>query len=285
MSDNKLYVGVDAGGTCCRARLVDSNGVILSTATGGPANFYQHGLEAVKNIETLIENCCRQASVSLTDIAVGLGAAGAELPESKELLKNWQHPYKNLVYVNDAHIACLGAHSVNGAILIVGTGLAGYRVSAKESELISGWGFPLADIGSAAWLGLRAIQQTLYTVEQVSEPSELTHQVLEFFDNDPRSIVSWAKLARSTDYGQLAPMVTYNWQNDSNSSIIIEQQIEYLSSLCVRLHGKEQLNVALMGGLSEFVGHILPTSVQRYLTLPQSDALDGAIRLIKEQCL
>ncbi|HAB26036.1 MAG TPA: N-acetylglucosamine kinase, partial [Pantoea sp.] len=34
------YLGIDGGGTRCRARLIDAQGKVLAQAEGGPANVF-----------------------------------------------------------------------------------------------------------------------------------------------------------------------------------------------------------------------------------------------------
>ena len=55
----------------------------------------------------------------------------------------------------DAYIAALAAHSGSpGAVIIVGTGSVGYRIEAAgHCRLVGGWGFPIGDEGSGAWIG------------------------------------------------------------------------------------------------------------------------------------
>ena len=61
MSKNELFLGVDGGGTRCRARLCDASGLKLAEAQAGPANI-RLGL--------------REAFASVLDVTLKLPRAG-----------------------------------------------------------------------------------------------------------------------------------------------------------------------------------------------------------------
>lgn len=78
-----LFLGVDGGGTKCRAVLVDSNNTVLGVGEGGPANPY-HGVERTyESIMNATDIALRNAGLTpkhKANIVAGLGLAGVHLP-------------------------------------------------------------------------------------------------------------------------------------------------------------------------------------------------------------
>ncbi|MFY0664779.1 MAG: hypothetical protein JXQ97_09135 [Natronospirillum sp.] len=282
------YVGIDGGGTQCRARLVDHRGTVLAETSGGSANVYQHAEGAVVNIEATVRQAFKQANLPtdlLSQAAVGMGLAGAELPESQAFLAQWQHPFAAIKVQNDAHIACLGAHNgQDGGLVIVGTGIVGWAIVDQQPTMLDGWGFPLADQGSGAWLGLRAIQETLRASDKIRPSTPLTKRILAHFDNQPRTIPGWASTARSGDFGQFARwIVEARAHADPLAISLLREQAEAVGLLVQRLADMNIDRIALLGGLGPFVGTELVSHLRPLIVPAQQDALTGALLMIKNE--
>ncbi len=284
---NDLFIGVDGGGTSCRARLTDAQGQLLAEAKAGPANVYQNAPGSLDSIMTAINQCLTQAGLSQDDhgrIHVGMGLAGAEITVAHNFLADWQHPFKTLVFQNDAHTACLGAHQgENGAMLIVGTGIKGWLIRDDHIWSCTGWGFPLADQGSGAWLGLRLLQETLDACDGLRPHSEATEEVLSKFAGDPSNISVWAATAKSGDYGQFAPLVVYGQpKGDLVAKKIMQEQAAIVSRILDRMLAQQPGKIALLGGLIPFVKDNLPAHYHQWLVEAQGDAMDGALQMIRK---
>ncbi len=122
MADS-LFVGIDGGGTNCRARLRDARGTLLGEGRGGPANVRLGGETVMASILTACRTAFATAGLAETDFRrahVGLGLAGAIGPDDGTLLAG--HPFASAVLDTDAYTAWLGAFRGGpGAILIIGT--------------------------------------------------------------------------------------------------------------------------------------------------------------------
>lgn len=288
MSKFSFYAGVDAGGTQCRVRLTDPAGQRLAETTGGPANLYQQGEQAFRHITVAIDQALASAGfahIPHERVAVGIGAAGAELPESQALVNQWQHPFGRVVVQNDAHTACLGAHKgADGGLVIVGTGIVGWSIQGSASQMLDGWGFPLADQGSGAWLGMRALQETLRSSDGIRSPSPLTARILAHFGQMPRRISSWASTAKSADYGFFARwVVEAAADGDPLAAGLRQEQADAVSLLLHRLIDLGVERIALLGGLAPFVEAVLATGLKAHLVPPQQDALTGALLMVRSE--
>jgi N-acetylglucosamine kinase-like BadF-type ATPase len=160
-----LFVGVDGGGTGCRARIQDADGSLLGTGIAGPAALRLGIDRALTEVEKACHSAIHEAGLdsnALNSVHAAVGLAGVGRKGALEQLTLRQHPFSSVVYVNDATIACIGAHGGrDGGIVIVGTGSVGFAVVGGQEIRVGGYGFPISDEGSGADVGLHAIRLAL----------------------------------------------------------------------------------------------------------------------------
>ena len=73
------YLGIDGGGTRCRARIEDENGKVLGAASSGPATTRIGFEKAWRSIMEATEAAAEQAGLPREDFArmhAGIGLAG-----------------------------------------------------------------------------------------------------------------------------------------------------------------------------------------------------------------
>jgi glucosamine kinase len=93
-----------------------------------------------------------------------------------------------VVVTHDAHAALIGAFGPDepGCLLISGTGsICIIRSPGDQMVLAGGWGWPLGDEGSGAWVGMIAVRRVLGGLQR-KEPDRLTDCVLSGLEIDPR---------------------------------------------------------------------------------------------------
>lgn len=278
-----LYLGVDGGGTHCRARLVDANGQTLGEAFSGSAN-PRIGIEAAwKNIMDACLQACAQANIAPSDyqnIHLGLGLAGANQTLEQELVLAQACPFASRHLLSDAHAACLGAFSGrNGALLIFGTGSCGLNYQDGQFDVIGGWGFPLSDQGSGARIGLSALEMSLAALDSLAESSALTREINHSFLNDAAQYVLFQnRQPLPREYGAFAPLVfKHAADGDVVALKIIEQQLQWALSYLDCLIAKGANKIALTGGVADALKPYFPASYGEYLCDAEGDAMEGAI--------
>lgn len=282
-SQARLFAGVDGGGTKCRVRLRDADGQLLSQAEGGPANI-RLGLNMVwVNILDALGQALRQAGQpeAWDRVAIGLGLAGiADAEDVARTLKAGPR-FARIDAASDAHTACLGAFSGrDGAILISGTGSAGYAWVGGKACPVGGWGFEVCDYGSAADLGREAIRIALQAVDGLAPKSAFTDAMLRHFGGQPADIVHWVTTAKPRDYGALAPMImSFANQNDIVAVPLVEKQAHDIGRYIARLIELGADKVCLVGGMAPVFTPWLSPAARSALAEPEQDALDGAILL------
>jgi glucosamine kinase len=281
-----LFVGVDGGGTGCRARIEDAKGCLLGTGIAGPAALRIGVDRALGEVEKACRVALEEAGLgsdALSSVYAGVGLAGVGRKGVLEQLVLRPHPFRSVIYAHDATIACIGAHSArDGGIVIVGTGSVGFAVVGGREVRVGGYGFPISDEGSGADLGLHAIRLALRAYDKRAVETSLTHDVMMRFHNDPFEAVAWMDNATATDYAIFAPLVMRHADaGDPVARRIIRDAAEQIDELVRRLSDCGASRVALLGGLASSMQPWLAPDVQRRLVPVEGDAVDGALHLAR----
>jgi glucosamine kinase len=280
------FLGVDGGGTGCRARVEDAQGKVLGQGLSGPATT-RLGVEAAwasiaKAFGAAIEEA-GFAPAETAKIHAGVGLAGIGRKGALEALRAIAHPFAGIDFVSDGIGSCLGAHSgQDGAIVIAGTGSIGLGFVEGRDLRAGGYGFPISDEGSGADLGLKAVQLAWRAHDGRHERTALLAEVMQRFAGDPMEAVAWMDRASATDYAALAPMVMRHAdQGDPVGRRIVQGAAEQIDTLVRVLFEKGAPRVTLLGGLASPLEPWLSPDVRRRLKPADGDAVSGAIILAK----
>ncbi len=285
-----LFVGVDGGGTGCRARIEDADQRLLGTGIAGPAALRLGIDRALGEVEKACRAAAEEAGIefqALKSAHAAVGLAGVGRKGALEELMQRAHPFRSVVYVNDATIACIGAHAArDGGIVIVGTGSVGYAVIGEREVRVGGYGFPISDEGSGADLGLHAIRLALRAYDERALGSSLTRDVMARFHDDPFDAVAWMDRATATDYATFAPLVMRHADTgDPVARRVVRDAGEQIDELVRRLFECGATRIALLGGLASSMQPWLSPDVQRRLVPVEGDAIDGALLLARRNCV
>jgi len=285
-----LFVGVDGGGTGCRARIEDAKGNLLGGGIAGPAALRIGVDRALTEVEKACSAAAEDAGLKadvLSSMHAAVGLAGVGRKGALEELLLRPHPFRSVIYAHDATIACIGAHGArDGGIVIIGTGSVGFAVVDGREARIGGYGFPISDEGSGADLGLHAIRMALRAYDERAVGTSLTRDVMLRFHNDPFEAVAWMDHANATDYATFAPLVMRH--ADSGDPIargIIREAAEQIDELVRRLCEFGAPRVALLGGLATSMQPWLAPDVQRRLVPVEGDAVGGALHLARRAAM
>src|SRR5215510_14416225 len=190
-----LYLGVDGGGSRCRARIEDEHGAVPGVGGSGPATTRLGVDDAWRSIMRACTAAAEQAGLRREDFAqmhAGIGLAGFSRRGAEAALKEIVHPFASVCFISDGLAACLGAHSgADGAIVVAGTGSIGVGLIGGSELRFGGYGFPISDEGSGADIGLQVIRLALRAADARGEGSPLLDEVLGAFDRDAYQAVAW----------------------------------------------------------------------------------------------
>lgn len=288
MNNDKFLIGIDGGGTRCRARLESLDGRVLGEGVSGPANV----MRCLTTAKASIQHACEQAiassgmTIASDQLLVGAGLAGANVPSALHNTLQWQHPFAEFKVISDLHAACIGAHAGGeGAVIICGTGSSGTRYQGGRFADLGGHGFLVGDIGSGAWLGLQSIQHTLQVLDGIRTPDSLAAAVLEHLQcDDALALVQVCASYTARDYAALAPCIV-PLVNDPTSfaSALFRQGVAYLQNLAQQLVLDTSLPLCLIGGLSHIYKAHFSAAIQRHLVDCQQCPEQGAIHFMKQQ--
>jgi glucosamine kinase len=283
---NVLLLGVDGGGTSCRARLCAFSGEVLGEATTGPANL-RLGLEqsffAVVDAATQALEQAGFSPAHLARVVACLALAGASEPTDLAAAQDFPHPFRKAVVITDAHAACLGAHGQrDGGVIVAGTGTVGWAVLRGQTHRVGGWGLPVSDEGSGAWLGCEAVRRVLWALDGRLAWSGLLRALAAEFGNDPHVIVRWTHTASPRDFAALAPRVfDHAARGDPIAGELIGLAARHIDALAARLIEAGTTRLALVGGCAPFLEPWLGETTKSYLIKPSGDALQGALQLAR----
>lgn len=285
-TEARYFLGIDGGGTGCRARIVDEAGRILGEGKAGPATTRIGIAEAWASVSQAASIAAAEADLGPDDLArteAGIGLAGLSRRGALETLNALPNPFRSRRFISDAAAACLGAHSgQDGAIVIVGTGSIGVGFLAGVHVRVGGYGFPVSDEGSGADIGLKALQQALRAHDGRIEETPLLAALLDRFNRDPMDIIGWMDKATATDYATLAPDVLLRAnQGDAAARAIIRTAAEAIDGLARTLFARGADRLTMLGGLAAPLEPWIAPDVRRRLKPADGDAMAGAIFLAR----
>ncbi|MFT4089567.1 MAG: BadF/BadG/BcrA/BcrD ATPase family protein [Asticcacaulis sp.] len=278
------FIGIDGGGTGCRARLRDRAGRVLGQGKSGAANIrlglttiWGHMLEA-------IDQSLAEAGLGrdvFPETALGLGLAGITTAEDAQRTLQAGPSFAFANAASDGHAACLGAFGgKDGAILITGTGSAGYAWVQQTAHCIGGWGFEVNDDGSAAVMGREAVRIALHGHDGIGPHSAFTHAIIDHLGGHPSKVVSFATSAKPAHYGALAPIImAYAAKGDELAVTLVQDAAQALGKYIRRLNDLGAPEICLMGGMAVPLMPWLSPWARASLSQPLNDAVDGALQL------
>jgi glucosamine kinase len=286
MTAPALYLGVDGGGSGCRARIETVDGEVRGQGRAGPATMRLGVENALASImaaagEAIAEAGLDSASVGRLRAAIGLAGFGRK--GAREALDGVPHPFAGCIFTSDATAACLGAHGgADGGVVIAGTGSIGFGRVAGAQIRIGGYGFPGSDEGSGAHLGFDAIRAVLKAADGRAEQGALVEEVMARFGGDLAEVVAWMDRATASDYAALAPIVLgHAEEGDPTARSIMRDAASQIGGLVRALFDRHTPRVSLLGGLSAAMEPWLAPDIRERLAPARGDAISGAILLAK----
>ena len=219
----------------------------------------------------------------LRRIVACLALAGASEPSALEAARRHEHPYRKALFVTDAQAACVGAHGGrDGGIIVIGTGSIGWAELNGVQYRLGGWGWPISDEGSGAWLGCEALRRTLWAHDGRIPWTGLLSFLFAKFRSNPHAIVRWMSRALPRDFATFAPeVVRYASTHDSIAVELLRLAGGHIDALAQRLIGLGVERLSLGGSLSSSIEPWLAESIRGRLVAPLGDAVAGALQLAR----
>ncbi|MGY5807812.1 BadF/BadG/BcrA/BcrD ATPase family protein [Rhizobium sp. LEGMi198b] len=279
----EFAIGIDGGGTSCRAAVTDRLGKVLGNGKAGAANI-------LSDLENSLVNIVASAREALSDAGLDpelvhtlpavVGTAGANVGDYGKRIEK-ALPFANSHVVTDATIALQGAlGDADGIIGAFGTGSV-YN-ARRDGKIwgIGGWGFVVGDQASGARLGRDLLERSLLAHDKVQPPSPITEKIMAEFGGDPERIVEFAHASKPKDFARYAPMVFEHAERDDVVAIgIVKTAVNAIAESLDTLLWPECPAICLLGGLSKAYHPWLASRHKALLAEPKGDVLRGAVEL------
>lgn len=279
----QYFLGIDGGGSKCRARLRNQFGEVLAEAVGGASNVYQDFDGSMDTITAVAGAAAAKAGLVVGDLHAGLGLAGIVTSVGTEKVERAGLPFASVAVENDAYAACMGAFAGGrGGIVIAGTGSIGFAIVGSERHMVGGWGFQLGDHGSGAWLGHHAVRRAALALDGLLQPTALIEEILQRVGRTRNEVSRWSEGATPRDYAAFAPFVFETAAHaDVQGMTIVIEGAAAISKLGHALLARGAKRLCLLGGLSAVYPPYLDADVRAALVAPEYDAMDGAIMMAR----
>ena len=181
----RLILGVDGGQTSTAALLAMSDGTILGTGIGGPAN-HIHEPGGMERMERSLRDAVTSAFVAAGITPFRVDSACFGMTGGAELVPAVVAKFLDagtLIAVHDVVTALAGASiATPGIVVIAGTGAIAYGVDADGNEAkADGWGYLMGDEGSAYAVGLAVLRAVGRAADGRGESTLLRELVPRFW--------------------------------------------------------------------------------------------------------
>jgi len=282
----RFLIGIDGGGTGTRARLCAVTGQPLALGQAGPSSL-SHGVAgAWRQILAAVDNAFAQAGLAVpprAECALAAGLAGANDSAQAAEFRALNPGFAALVLDTDSFTALVGAHAGRpGLVLIAGTGsVAEAWQPGGARRIAGGWGFPVGDEGSGAWLGLQAVRLAQHMLDGRAARSPLAEAVCAVTGRDADTMLAWCAQARQTAYASLAPLVFEHEAGDPRAAALLQAAVDELAALVRALDPAAELPVVCSGSIARRLQPRLPAALRARCAEPAGDAADGALHLLR----
>ena len=282
----RFLIGIDGGGTGTRARLCAAEGAPLGLGEAGPSSLSHGEAAAWQQILQAIGKAFAQAGQACppwSECALAAGLAGANDPAQASAFRALNPGFEPLLLDTDSFTALVGAHGGrHGVVLIAGTGSVAEAWRPDGTRRIAGgWGFPVGDEGSGAWLGLQAVRLAQQSLDGRGPRTAFTEAVRAATGRDTDAMLAWCAQARQTAYASVAPLVFEHEAADPRAAALLQSAVEQLVMLVEALDPPGELPVVCSGSIARRLQARLPAGLRARCAEPAGDAAEGALHLLR----
>jgi glucosamine kinase len=282
-----FLIGVDGGGSGTRAVVARPDGSRLGAGRAGPSALGQGVPQAWRHVEQAVRDAFRAAGEPLPAwrrcaLVAALSGVSHE-PWRRAFLA--ADPGLGLLDAEtDSFAMLLGAHAgAPGVIVVAGTGsIAEALHTDGRRSTVGGWGFPVGDEGSGAWLGLQAMRHAQAAMDGRAAAGELAQRIWSHCGADRDALQTWCGHAGQFAYAQLARAVFECQVSDPVATALLEGAATALAELARAIDPRGQLPLAVSGSIGERLASRFDAALRARLVPVREDAAQGALRLARQ---
>jgi len=272
-----LFLGIDGGGTGCRAALADAQRRILGRGAGGPANINTNVERAAASIMDATSQALGNTGIDPRDLIATLGLAGGTMRQATQRLTALL-PFARIQIVNDGITTARGALGPGDGILAaIGTGSVFAVQRAGQIRQVGGRGFLLGDEGSGAVLGRCLMALAIRAQDGFAPMTPLLQAILDEHGGI-EGIIEFGNQASPGDFGALAPRIAGS--DDPAARSIFDDAVGQIRHILTTLQAGDSLPVVFVGGLgTAYAAHLNgPWPVHPAL----GSSVDGALAMARQ---
>jgi glucosamine kinase len=281
-----FLLGVDGGGTGTRVLLALPNGAVIGRGAAGPSALARGISSAWAEIGHAVSLAFADAglpSAPADRCALGAGLSGANHRPWHLAFVHANPGFARLELETDAFTMLLGAHAGGfGAIVASGTGSVGevWHADGRRAS-VGGWGFPIGDEGSGAWLGFHAMQHAQHAMDGRTRVAALAHAVWARCGSDRDALLGWCAQANQFEYAQLTPLVFDAQADDPAAAELLTGATDALQLMARTLDPDGRVPLAVSGSVGQRLANRLSPDLRSRLVDVADGADAGALSLIR----
>lgn len=276
-------LGIDGGGSRCRAALADADGRVLGTAEAGAANVWTDAEGARYSILEATGGALAAAGLAEApgDLVAVLGLAGANLPEAAARIAGLL-PFARMRIETDALIALRGALGTrDGLAAMLGTGSVFGWQRGGRIGIVGGWGFQLGDQGSGARLGKALLERALLAHDGLVPGSALLAALVDEAGGAAALVVSMRGAAPGRFAALVPRLVAAEAAGDAGAAAVLGAATAEVSAILAALDPGGRLPVCFTGGLGAIYAGRLAEELGARRIAAEGSPLDGALALAR----
>jgi glucosamine kinase len=283
-----FLLGVDGGGTGTRAVLAKPGEKIIGRGEAGPSALGQGIAQAWRHVEEAIRAAFDSAGLPTPPwhrIAVAAALSGVSHEAWRRAFVAGDPGLGQLEAETDSLAMLLGAHNARpGAMVAAGTGSVAESLFADGSRRTAGgWGFPIGDEGSGAWLGWNAVRHAQRAIDGRTPVGPLDRHVWLVCGEDRDELEAWCGRAGQFAYAQLAPAVFEYELRDAFAAQLLEQATIHLETLARAVDPQGRLPLAISGSVGTRLAPRLAAALRSRIVPVAREPAEGALLLMRQR--
>jgi glucosamine kinase len=275
-------IGVDGGGTTTRAVVASTRGHVLGRGEAGPSALGQGIAQAWRHVLLAVLNAFDDAGHAAPRwgrCAMAAGLSGVNHAPWRQAFIAADPGFGWLEAETDSYVLLLGAHGGRpGVIVIAGTGSVAEALRPDGHRVaVGGWGFPVGDEGSGAWLGMAAVRHAQAVLDGRARGGALARAVHAQCGADRAALQAWSTRATQFRCAQVAPLVFEAAVHDRIAEHLLSQAAADLDALARAADPTARLPVVVWGSVGRRLLPRLGADLRRRVVEPAGDAAAGAL--------
>lgn len=271
-----FFLGIDGGGTGCRAAVADRDGRILGHGAGGPANINTDAEGAAASILDATRQALDGTGAHPRDLVATLGLAGGGMAAAVDRLSALL-PFVRLQVVNDAVTTARGALGGDDGILAaMGTGSVFAVQRGGVLRQVGGRGFLMGDEGSGAVMGRAILARAMRAADGLAPITPLLRDLLDELGGI-EGIIAFGNAASPAAFARLAPRIVGT--DDPAAQAVFDAALADVRHILGVLQADAPLPVVWTGGL----GPAYAARLGRWQQRPaRGSGVDGALLMARQ---